>query len=353
MRAGFFISILLGLSLSFSVTAKDTNKKVTTFKWSVVHAPLDYFLNSAKKFKSIIEKKTDGRVKIEIIPHPVKIYSDVERHRVPNLERVQSGEVDIAQLYSHTIAKKINPEFKVYELPFIFRDNNHITNIVEGRLGNELLASMEKSGLKGLGYTYCGGLMSMLTAGEEIKGVEFFRDKRVGATWSQTRNQMFRDVGSYTVRYQSPYKKRINSREALTKNLADFKEISLADYSRVILKDDFDVKESSKHGFAVTETNHTLLLTILFMNQKKLNELNKNDKKIFLETAKLIAREEREQVVADSNKAKNKMFELGMKIHILSDDAKAKWKKASKETYERFKRQVPRGAKLITEIEKN
>lgn len=115
-------------------------------KFSHVVSPDTPKGKGADKFKELAEQYTDGKVIVEVYPNS-QLYKDKEE-----LEALQLGAV---QMLAPSLAK-FGPlgvrAFEVFDLPFIFEDKDDLNRVTQGQVGQDLLAMLEPTGIKGLAY---------------------------------------------------------------------------------------------------------------------------------------------------------------------------------------------------------
>jgi C4-dicarboxylate-binding protein DctP len=101
---------------------------------------------AAEKFKELAEAATKGRVKIEIYANST-LYKDKEE-----LEALQLGAV---QMLAPSMAK-FGPlgvkEFELFDLPYLFTDQQSLERVTNGPVGREMLKRLETKGLIGLSF---------------------------------------------------------------------------------------------------------------------------------------------------------------------------------------------------------
>ena len=102
----------------------------------------------ALKFKEELEKRSPN-VEVQIFPGK---QLGAERDLV---EGLQIGTVDISTITSALTAGFV-PGFKVFSLPFLFRDADHLFKVMDSDIGQDLVEPMKKAGLIKLGYCYGG-----------------------------------------------------------------------------------------------------------------------------------------------------------------------------------------------------
>jgi TRAP-type C4-dicarboxylate transport system substrate-binding protein len=75
--------------------------------------------------------------------------------------------IDISRVNAAEIGQ-LDPVLNVLALPFLFRSNDHLHNVIDGPIGNEILASLGSYGFVGLTF-YDAGARSLYTATKLVK----------------------------------------------------------------------------------------------------------------------------------------------------------------------------------------
>lgn len=101
-----------------------------------------------------------GSLAIQVFPNG-QLGSEPE-----SIEQLQRGAVAIVKT-SAAAMEGFVPEMAVFGLPFLFRDDEHYWNVLNGPLGRQLLAAGEPAGMHGLCY-YDSGSRSFYTVGKPI-----------------------------------------------------------------------------------------------------------------------------------------------------------------------------------------
>lgn len=115
-----------------------------TIRVSHTLAPESHYHQGLLKWKELVEERTDGSVMIEVF-HSAQLGS--ERDVV---EGVSLGTIE-ATLTSTGPLPNFTNAFMVFDLPFIVQDRQKAYEWMDGPNGQEILASLEGSGIKGLG----------------------------------------------------------------------------------------------------------------------------------------------------------------------------------------------------------
>jgi len=105
----------------------------------------DAFHVAALKFKELVESRTQGALTVTIFPN-AKLGDERTL-----LERMKMGIVDAGIITSGPIINFV-PSFGVIDLPFLFRDPKHAYKVLDGGIGQKLMADLESQGWKGLAF---------------------------------------------------------------------------------------------------------------------------------------------------------------------------------------------------------
>src|SRR6266478_7767040 len=125
---------------------------------------------AAAYFAKLVERRTKGRVKIQVYPNS-QLLKDSEE-----LAALQKGSV---QMLAPSLAKFGPlglPEFEVFDLPYIFDDYADAHRVTFGPIGKELLSKLQSKGIVGLAY-WDNGFKQMsanrsLAKPEDMKGLK-------------------------------------------------------------------------------------------------------------------------------------------------------------------------------------
>lgn len=102
-----------------------------------------------------LAEKSGGKLKVEVYPSG-QLGSEREC-----LELVQLGGLAMTKV-SASVLEGFAPEFKVFGLPYLFRDEAHKTAVLDGPIGKEILAAPQTKFMRGLCY-YDSGSRSFYT----------------------------------------------------------------------------------------------------------------------------------------------------------------------------------------------
>ena len=83
------------------------------------------------------------------------------------IELLQIGSLDITKVNSASLEGFVDP-FKVFGIPYLFRSRRHFFDVIDGSVGQELLASTEPYWFKGLTY-FDSGARSFYTINKPVR----------------------------------------------------------------------------------------------------------------------------------------------------------------------------------------
>jgi tripartite ATP-independent transporter DctP family solute receptor len=123
------------------------------------------------KMAELLNQWTSGRITIKIFPL-AQLGSEKE-----TIELTRKGEIDINRVNVNPVSQIVH-EFKIFSLPYIFRDEDHINRVIDSEIGSELLEMLIPYGLIGLGY-YDSGARSFYNTKKPLKNISDFQDLKI------------------------------------------------------------------------------------------------------------------------------------------------------------------------------
>jgi tripartite ATP-independent transporter DctP family solute receptor len=142
---------------------------------------------AAELFKKIVEEKTNGNIKVEIYPN-----NQLGESRSV-LEGIQLGTVQMAQVTGPMLS--FVPELVVFELPFLFRDRDHMYAVMDSEIGKSLNPHFEKRGFHSLGFGDVG-LRHILTVDKQIKSIDDLKGLKIRTMGNPAHLAAFKAFGA-------------------------------------------------------------------------------------------------------------------------------------------------------------
>src|SRR6266852_2616648 len=137
-------------STAFSRTPAWAQQKIV-LKATDVH-PLGYpTVEAVVRMGKKLEAASNGRISIQMYPS-MQLGGEKEM-----IEQAQVGALQIARISVGAMGPVVD-EVNVFNLPFVFRDEQHMRHVIDGPIGNELLERMSAgvSRLIALGWMDAG-----------------------------------------------------------------------------------------------------------------------------------------------------------------------------------------------------
>jgi len=112
----------------------------------------------------IVKEESNGRVEIQIYP-AMQLGSEKAM-----IEGLLLGTMDIV-VTANGSATNFVPQLGILDLPFLFRDRNHMYSVMDGDVGQELKKSLKDRGFHLLGF-YDAGVRHIMTSNKPINAYE-------------------------------------------------------------------------------------------------------------------------------------------------------------------------------------
>ena len=145
-----------------------------------VHEAMEYMAQR-------VAEKSNGKLIVEIFPN-AQLGSERE-----NIELLQIGSLAMTKV-SASVMESFAPNFKVFSLPYIFRDQEHYYDVLAGDIGKEMLTEGVQFWLRGLTY-YDAGSRSFYTVKRPIRKPEDLKGLKIRVQASNTSIQMVNAFG--------------------------------------------------------------------------------------------------------------------------------------------------------------
>ena len=277
---------LLFFSTIFLIACRENKKEeVRKIQIGFTTAAIDsdpYYI-FAKNFSEIVDKKTNGRIKIEV-KGGGQLGQEGEM-----FTGMQIGTTDMAVMTNAYVSGYI-PAAGLFDLPFIFKNNEEAARILDGKLGIEVLNEYQKFGIKALAYGE-GGFRHLVTLKNQVKKPEDFKGLKIRCMETESYIATYAALGTNAV--PMAWSETITG---LQQGTIDGLDIPIS----VIYANGFsDIAKD------LNLTGHFYSPLIICMSKKIFDSFDENDKKILIESAK-----EAGQICRDFNKnSESKMLE--------------------------------------------
>lgn len=255
---------VLSVLLSSALLLAAASASATTLKLGHVSSsdPKDNWQAGSMKFAELVDKKTNGAVKVQVFPSS-QIGNDRDM-----TEGMRIGSVDLGLIAG--VLSNFEPRMGLLEIPYIFRDTEHMRKVLNGPVGEELSKSLLKSGIRVLGWWERGP--RMLTANKPVKSLADIKGMKIRVPEIPVSVDSWRAFGANPtpMAFGEVY-------SGLQQKVIDAQENPLAIIANAKLN------EVQKY---VMKSNHIYGYVALAMSEKNFQKLSPQQQKAVLEAGK-------------------------------------------------------------------
>ena len=322
---GFYINIHINSINIYNPGEFQKMQQTNKIKWLIAHEPVDLFLRTAKAFAEEVRTSTNGEVEIEILTahdYANKFNGGVKDNPMVYMER---GDLEMSQLHISQLWKWNVPAFMALELPFLFKDHDHATRVLEGDIGRNMLAELaNKSPARGLEFTYSGGFRIVATD-EEINTLADFKNLSFYTGTNPIGIDTIEVIGGQA----DPH--AIEDYWNSVHNEGDNHDAVDTTVPRLLAT----VSKTKKRY--ITDTKHSLFLTSIIVSERWWSSLNDELKSKLTKAATNAARLERKWSIEDAEEIANQdPAKTGIYYKELSSEEMAKFESLTAPLYNKY-----------------
>lgn len=297
-----------------------------TLKSSDTHPDGYPTVAAVQKMGEMLKERSGGRICIEVF-HSAQLGEEKD-----TIEQTKFGVIDMNRV-SMGPFNNIIEETKVVSLPFIFRDTSHMHRVMDGPIGDEILAAFEPHGFIGLAY-FDGGSRSFYNSKKPITSIADLAGMKVRTMQSDVFVDMMSALGANAT--PMPFGEVYS---ALQTGVIDGAENNWPSF------------ESSGHyevaGY-YTLNEHLIVPEVLVMSKASWDKLSPEDQALVRQAAKDAVPINRELWAAREKVSEEKIRSAG--VQIVEDIDKTPFIEAMVPVYEKHAN-TPKLQDLVTRIQ--
>jgi tripartite ATP-independent transporter DctP family solute receptor len=216
------------------------------------------------KMGELIEARTNGRHRIRVF-HSRQLGEEKE-----TIDQTRAGAIDLNRTNVGPLAS-LAPAAGVLALPFLFRSIDHLHHVLDGPIGEEILASFERDGLVGLTF-YDSGARSIYNSKLPVRTLADLKGLRIRVQQSDLMADMIKALGADPIELP-------------------FGQVEIGLANRIV-----DGAENNWPSYVTTNhyraaryyslTEHTMSPEVLVMSRRAWQGLSDEDKAIFRAAAR-------------------------------------------------------------------
>ena len=250
----------------------------------------------ATAVKEAFERATNNRFRVNIQRN------DNER------EAIESAQIGTIECYLGSTGPVGNfvPEVRVLDVPFLFRDSAHARGVLDGEIGQGLLARFQPRGLVGVAWME-NGFRHLTNSRREVNAPTDMRGMKVRTMENQVHMRAFSALGALPT--PMAFSELV---PALQQGTVDGQENPIP----VIVANNLNQVQRF-----LTLTSHVYSPAILICNPAFMGRLNAADRTAFMEAARAGAAANRARVTADEQSGVEELRRRGMTVVTQVDNA--------------------------------
>ncbi|MBT3767223.1 MAG: DctP family TRAP transporter solute-binding subunit [Rhodospirillales bacterium] len=277
---------------------------------------------AASLLQKRVNAEMNGKACMEVFPNST-LYND---NKV--LEALLNGDV---QLAAPSLSKfeKLTKKFRIFDLPFMFKNIEAVEAFQASPTGHALMDSMKKRGLQGLTFWHNG--MKQMSANKPLRTPSDANGLKFRVMSSDVLVAQMRAIGG------SPQKMAFSEvYGALQQKVVDGQENT---WSNIYGKKFFEVQDG------ITETNHGIIDYLVVTSVDWLEGLKPEIRTQFTKILGEVTKVRNAESYAVNQANKKSIIESGGKVLKLTDAQRESWVKAMKPVWKQFEKDV--GADMI------
>jgi len=264
-----------------------------------------------------VNEEMNGKACMEVFPNST-LYDD---NKV--LEALLAGDV---QLAAPSLSKfeKFTKKFRLFDLPFMFKDIDAVDRFQNGPAGQALKDSMQRKGLQGLAFWHNG--MKQMSANKPLVSPKDASGLKFRVQASDVLVAQFEQLGA------NPQKMSFKEvYGGLQTGVIDGQENT---WSNIYGKKFFEVQDG------VTETNHGIIDYLVVTNKEWLDGLSEDVRTQFVTILTEVTTTRNAEAFAVNEANKAKIVEAGGVIRTLTPEQRQAWVDALKPVWSKFLKDV-------------
>ncbi len=268
---------------------------------------------AASMLEKRVNEEMNGKACMEVFPNST-LYND---NKV--LEAMLQGDV---QLAAPSLSKfeKFTKQFRIFDLPFMFKDINAVDAFQASDAGQALLDSMQRRGLQGLAYWHNG--MKQMSANKPLVSPADANGLKFRVQSSDVLVAQMEAIGG------SPQKMAFSEvYGALQQGVVDGQENT---WSNIYGKKFFEVQDG------VTETNHGVIDYLVVTSVDWLDSLDADVRDQFLTILGEVTAMRNSESTAVNEAAKQAIVDAGGAIRQLTAEQRQEWVDTMKPVWDQF-----------------
>jgi tripartite ATP-independent transporter DctP family solute receptor len=300
MRSSRLLAAAAAIGAALCLSPPAPAAAQTTLKMNISLSENSHYGVAVDTFAREVEKRTQGRYKVQ------NFYSGALGAERESIEALQLGTLDLTMTSTGPVPNFV-PEVAIFDIPFLFRDYAHARAVLDGPIGQAMLAKFPPKGLVALAWGE-NGFRHMTNSKHPVVQPEDLKGLKMRTMENPVHIQAYKAFGiiptpmAFTEVFT-----------ALQQGTVDGQENPLS------------VIESAKLDQVqkyLTLTGHVYSPALILVSKAQWDKLSAADRQAFLDAAKEAVKADRARIDADERKAVADLEAKGMQVVAHIDKAK-------------------------------
>lgn len=307
---------------------KDSNANTSEklMKLAVVTSEDRSLTKGLVKFGELVESKTNGSIKVEVYPNG-QLGGDREV-----FESLQFGSIQGTTMSTGPIAQFV-PKFNVFDLPFLFPNSEVAYEVLDGKIGSDLLAELESQNVIGLNY-WENGFRHLTNGVKEVKTPEDVKGLKIRTLENDLHMDIWSELGAnptpmaFTELFAGLQQGVVDGQENPVGNVTANKFYEVQKY--------------------LSKTGHVYNASPFLISKDFWNTLSDEEKKAVQEAADEARDHQRELNQKEDEDGYKFLTENGMTVTDITDEEKEVFLEKVKPVYEKYSASI--GEEFVDEL---
>ena len=314
----FFTLLLPMLLFSACRSEPDTAASDTgsiILRYGDVNAEGNITTRTARYFADQVKLLSEGHMEVEVYA------SGVLGDELQSYQQLQMGALDLYRANGGSLSKVGSDCSSILALPFLFRDRDHLWNVLRSDIGREILDDLQESGTQMVGLFYLDeGPRNLLMVDKPVRRVEDLKGLHIRAMVSDVLEDTFLAFGAIPV--QSTYAELYNT---LKSGAVDGADNPVASY--------YSNKFYQVAPYYI-RTGHMYPPSIVAVSEITWNHLSDEERAVLREAAEKAMDYNRAQISTAEEEAYAFLRENG--AAVMEPENLEDWKAAVRPVYEQY-----------------
>src|SRR5437867_4552096 len=294
------IALMLVATAATSLAVVSGAAAQTTLKINIAVAQNSHYGVAVDTFAREVERRTNGRFRVQTF------YSGALGAERESVEGVQLGTLDLTLTSTGPLPNFV-PEIAILDIPFLFRDYAHARTVLDGPIGQNLLAKFPPKGMVGLAWAE-NGFRHMTNNKRSVVLPDDLKGLKMRTMENPVHIQAYKQFGiiptpmAFTEVFTALQQGTVDGQENPLSVISAAKFVQVQKY--------------------ITLTGHVYSPALILMNKTKWDSLSAADKQAFTEAAKEAVKANRARIDEDERRVVAELKSGGMTVTENVDKAK-------------------------------